>query len=220
MLQCRNMVWPSSPVSLRSGARKLLIPFWCLPAVARSFAFGEGKNYGSMILAQERSHHIVTYLPYARLVEASQALSHLLIGLELLLRGLVSYICRTPRTSEENSHPSSKNFPKHLVSMRKHVKIILHREPKGCSIPVTTKRRPYGAHDHNALLSGIWLLLVHLWIGSFTTYSGAWKEFVHEGTFLAYFPKVGLCDLHAVCMSVNPSINFLMAEAIFMKLGI
>jgi hypothetical protein len=23
-------------------------------------------------------------------------------------------------------------------------------------------------------------------------------------TFLAYFPKGGLCDLHAVCVSVNP----------------
>jgi hypothetical protein len=28
------------------------------------------------------------------------------------------------------------------------------------------------------------------------------KAFV---SFLAYFPKVGLCDLHAVCLSVNPT---------------
>jgi hypothetical protein len=25
-----------------------------------------------------------------------------------------------------------------------------------------------------------------------------------EKAFLAYFPKVGLCDVHAVCVSMNP----------------
>jgi hypothetical protein len=39
-----------------------------------------------------------------------------------------------------------------------------------------------------------------------------------------YFPKLGLCDLHAVCGSVNsppppPPINFWMPETIFVKLG-
>jgi hypothetical protein len=38
--------------------------------------------------------------------------------------------------------------------------------------------------------------------------------------FLAYFPKLGLCDLHAVFVSVNPSINFSMTELIFVKLGV
>jgi hypothetical protein len=38
--------------------------------------------------------------------------------------------------------------------------------------------------------------------------------------FLAYFPKVRLCDLHNVCVSVNPPINFWMYELIFMKLCI
>jgi hypothetical protein len=40
--------------------------------------------------------------------------------------------------------------------------------------------------------------------------------------FLAYFPKVGLCDLHAVCVPVNsppPPINFWMPEPIFIKPG-
>jgi hypothetical protein len=42
---------------------------------------------------------------------------------------------------------------------------------------------------------------------------------------LAYFPylekiKVGLCDLHAVYVSVYPLINFWMPQPIFMKLGI
>jgi hypothetical protein len=32
--------------------------------------------------------------------------------------------------------------------------------------------------------------------------------------------KVSLCDLHAVCVSVYPPINFWMCELIFMKLGI
>jgi hypothetical protein len=31
--------------------------------------------------------------------------------------------------------------------------------------------------------------------------------------------EVGLFDLHAVCVSVSPSINFRVAEPIFMKLG-
>jgi hypothetical protein len=38
-------------------------------------------------------------------------------------------------------------------------------------------------------------------------------------TFVAYFPKVGLCDPHAVCVSVIPPINFYMSESISMKLG-
>jgi hypothetical protein len=32
--------------------------------------------------------------------------------------------------------------------------------------------------------------------------------------------KIGSCNLHAVCVSVYPPINFRMAEPIFMKLGI
>jgi hypothetical protein len=32
--------------------------------------------------------------------------------------------------------------------------------------------------------------------------------------------KVDLCDLHAVCICVSPTINFQMAEPIFMKLGL
>jgi hypothetical protein len=37
--------------------------------------------------------------------------------------------------------------------------------------------------------------------------------------FLAYFPKVGLCDFHSVGVSVYPPINFWMPEPTFMKLG-
>jgi hypothetical protein len=45
-----------------------------------------------------------------------------------------------------------------------------------------------------------------------------------NGTFLACFlshekMKVGLCDLHAACVSVNPRISFWSPEPIFMKLG-
>jgi hypothetical protein len=36
--------------------------------------------------------------------------------------------------------------------------------------------------------------------------------------FLAYFPKVGVCDLHAVCES-PPTISFWLHEPLFMKLG-
>jgi hypothetical protein len=31
--------------------------------------------------------------------------------------------------------------------------------------------------------------------------------FIFLKTFLAYFPKIGLCDLHPVCVSVYPPIN-------------
>jgi hypothetical protein len=34
-----------------------------------------------------------------------------------------------------------------------------------------------------------------------------------------YFPEVGLCEPHAICASVYPTINFGMPEPIFMKLG-
>jgi hypothetical protein len=37
--------------------------------------------------------------------------------------------------------------------------------------------------------------------------------------FVAYFPQVGLCDSHAVIVSVYPPINFWMPEPIIMKLG-
>jgi hypothetical protein len=39
---------------------------------------------------------------------------------------------------------------------------------------------------------------------------------------LAYFPKAGSCDIHAVCVPVTPpppTINFSIPEPIFMKLG-
>jgi hypothetical protein len=41
---------------------------------------------------------------------------------------------------------------------------------------------------------------------------------------LAYFPyfeeiRLGLCDLHAVCVSLYPPINFWIAEPVFMKSG-
>jgi hypothetical protein len=40
---------------------------------------------------------------------------------------------------------------------------------------------------------------------------------VKGSQFLAYFPKVRLCDLHPVCVSVCPPINFWMPESVFIK---
>jgi hypothetical protein len=37
---------------------------------------------------------------------------------------------------------------------------------------------------------------------------------------LTYFPKIGVCDLLAVCVSLCPPVNFWMPEPIFMELGV
>jgi hypothetical protein len=47
-----------------------------------------------------------------------------------------------------------------------------------------------------------------------------WRSPSMHHSYLACFPKVSLCDLHAVYVSVHhPSITFWMPEPIFMKLG-
>jgi hypothetical protein len=46
------------------------------------------------------------------------------------------------------------------------------------------------------------------------------KTLLSPFPFWVHFPKLGLCDLHGVSVSVNLSIYFCMAEPIFMKLGI
>jgi hypothetical protein len=44
------------------------------------------------------------------------------------------------------------------------------------------------------------------------------QTFSNLHSFLAFFPKVGLCVLHPVCVSPPPPINFWMPEPLFMKL--